>query len=217
MVRGFVVLVSALAAVAAQAQDPVSSKAEAEAGAAATVPRKTDDHAVMLASRSAPVPSSVQLSANARSPSPGARSDAGTTTSATPTSASDCSIVESLLGGSAPDVRTYRPPSSGLASNSTSWGKAPYVAAIAHCGDLYILQVRSHSRDAWVVQRARRLEGPDGAVLQVEALRSRTLRASWTVNVIVAKAAPGAKLSKLRLHLSGEDGRVVQVEAEDVP
>jgi len=61
------------------------------------------------------------------------------------------------------------------------------------------------------------LEGPNGEVLQVEALFSRGLpgQRRRSVNAIVARAPAGAKLSRLRLDLSGEDGREAAYDLEE--
>jgi hypothetical protein len=113
----------------------------------------------------------------------------------------------------------YPAPSDAEASGAKGWRQAPYVASVSHCGQVFVFQVQSRSQEAWVIRQAR-LEGPNGEVLQVEALLSKVLPVGQrhrTVNVIVARAPAGAKLSRLRLDLSGEDGRVAQTEAVDLP
>lgn len=94
--------------------------------------------------------------------------------------------------------------------------RPPFVASVAHCGQRYIFQVKSSTRDAWIIKGAR-LEGPNGEVLRVIALTFDALQDRWSVNVIVADAPLGVKVSKLKLHLTGQDGRVAQPEARDLP
>lgn len=116
-------------------------------------------------------------------------------------------------------TRDYEAPPRSQATTSNGWQQIPYVKSVTRCGHLLVLLVESQSRDAWVIRQAR-LEGPDREVLQVTALRSNAikyLKSPISVNVITAKAPPGSKLSRLKLDLSGEDGRVAQAEVGQLP
>jgi len=211
MMRGFAIVVSALVALAAQAQQ--TEGAEIAVGTA-TVPQESAERPVMLASRTVPA----ALSGNARKTAPGGAGDAGTKpgeVAATEPAGPDCSIVETFLGGLTPAIRKYQSPLPDSREQMTE-ERPPYVAAVAHCGQLYIFQIKSSAKDAWVVQGAR-LESPKGELLQVNALRFSALQDDWSVNVIVAEARPRMKVSRLKLHLTGQDGRVAQLEARDLP
>jgi hypothetical protein len=211
--RNLAIVVSALAALAAQAQQ---TQATAPAGNSNTggVPENAE-RPVMLASRTSPD----STSGAPQTVAPGESPDAGTkprNAVATGTVRLDCSSVETYLGGGELTVRTYPAPDDSEASATSGWKRAPYVASVSHCGQVFVFQVRSRSREAWVIRQAR-LEGPGGVVLRVEALYPGEHADHRSVNVIVARAPVGAKLSRLKLDLSGEDGRVAQAEAVDLP
>lgn len=209
MLRGLAIVVSALAALAAQAQEAVSEQpASGASGAADQVNAKRP---VMLASRAAPSTTSDHAAVSI-----GNGADAGTKPqegAPAKVAASDCSVVETYLAGGTLAVRTYEAPPD---SRTSGWKRAPYVTSVTRCGRLYILQVMSVSQDTWVIRQAR-LEGPGGVVLPVEALHLGTGPAQRTVNVIVARASAGKKLLRLKLDLTGEDGRVAQAEVGDLP
>jgi hypothetical protein len=215
MMRNLAIVVSALAALAAQAQQ-AQIAVPATSTSTAGEPENTE-RPVMLASRTSPG----STSAAAQTAPPAESPDAGMKpriTAATGPAGHDCSSVETYLGGGDLAVRTYSAPPNSEASGAKGWKRAPYVASVSHCGQVFVFQVQSRSQEAWVIRQAR-LEGPNGEVLQVEALLSRELPAGQhrSVNVIVARAPVGAKLSRLRLDLSGEDGRVAQTDAVDLP
>jgi hypothetical protein len=209
MVRGLMVGL-ALAAAAAHAQE---RKGAEHADAA---PAASEKPPIVLASRSTPEPRSPQLG---RSPSlRDGGVDAGTLTRESALAmAVDCSIVETFRGGGAPEVRTYQaPPREPRARQENAWDRAPYVAAVARCGRLYFFQILSQSRDAWVIDRAR-VEGPKGEALLANALPFNKLKEGFGVNVIAVEAPAGVKFSKLKFHLTGQDGRVAQPEARELP
>lgn len=166
----------------------------------------------MLASRTTPTAPA------ARSPSapvPGPNPDAGTKAEdRSATDPPDCSAVQAFLGVNRLSIRTYDPPPAKptIASDRV---RAPYVAAVARCGPRIILQVQSRSPGAWSVRQAH-LESPGGELLEIEALHSGKLN-QWSVNVIVAKLPEGASITKLRLDMTGTDGRVAQAEVGDLP
>jgi hypothetical protein len=129
----------------------------------------------------------------------------------------DCSIVETLLHSDVPAVRIYQPPRSAQTGPSNNAGeRTPYVATVVRCGRLYIFQVRSRSKAPFVIGTAR-LEGPNGDILRVTALRSRKGGWSWDINIIVAEAPPGMEVPKIKLNLMSEDGRAAQLEAGGLP
>ena len=130
----------------------------------------------------------------------------------------DCSGYNALLDGAPPVVRTYAPPSSASAeSKQNAWKQPPFVGAIERCDNLYLVQVVSESKAPWIVAQAR-VEGPDGEALEVHAFGFKELKGTrLVINVIVAEAPPGVRHPDLTLHLVGENGRVAQVEARDVP
>jgi len=133
------------------------------------------------------------------------------------TNAADCSIVETFRTGGAPTVRTYQvPPPEIRTPRDNAWDRAPYVKAVARCGRLLIFQVVSHSKDAWVVDRAT-LEESRGETFQANVLPFNTLEDGHSVNVIAAKVPAAVNFSKLKLHLVGKDGRVAEPEARDLP
>jgi len=199
-------VVLALAATAAHAQEV---KAAGHTGAATAA--NEDPPPIVLASRSTPEPRSSPLARSPGSPDSG---DAGTTIREG-TAATDY-VISTYLEGGGPVVRTYQAPASGPQEEPENvWERAPYVRSITRCGRFYIFQVWSSSTDAWAIDRAR-LEGPKGAALQVVAVHS-TVRDYLSINVIVAAAPPETKLSKVKLHLTGQDGRVAQPEARDLP
>lgn len=213
MMRNLAIVVSALAAFAAQAQQ-TQAAAPAESTNTVGVPENAKPP-VMLASRTSPG----STSGAAQTVAPAEGPDVGTKPRNTPATGSvrpDCSSVETYLGGGQLTVRMYPAPSDSEASGSKGWKKAPYVASVTHCGQVFVFQVRSQSREAWVIRQAR-LEGPNGEVLQVEALYPGELPDHRSVNVIVARVPVGVKLARLKLDLSGEDGRVAQAETGDLP
>jgi len=205
MVRSLIVVVSALAAFAAQAQEGERTKVDrAKSGPAS----ERVERPVLVASRTNPsVTTDTRVTASTSGGSPAAK-PAGT-----PVAPTDCSVVETYLNGTDLAFRTYEEPRT---APTHGWQRAPFVAAVARCGRLYILQVRSKSRDPWVIRQAR-VAAPGGVVLQVQALRSSEMKDQRAINVIVAKAPPGARLQTLTLDLSGEDGRVAQTEAGELP
>ena len=215
--RNLAIVVSALAALVAQAQQ-AQAAVPATSTSTAGDPENTE-RPVMLASRTSPGSTSEAAQTAPLPESPDARTKPQVTAVTGHAGHHDCSSVETYLGGGELAVRTYSAPPSSEASGSKGWKRAPYVASVSHCGQVFVFQVMSRSQEAWVIRQAR-LEGPNGEVLQVEALLSKVLpvgRRHLTVNVIVARAPAGAKLSRLRLDLSGEDGRVAQTEAVDLP
>lgn len=195
MMRSLIVVVSALAAFSAQAQEAKGTKAAAAKPASAT---EKVEPLVLAASRTNPTTAEGSPAAKP----PGTLVEPG-----------DCSVVEAFLDGTKLAVRTYQAP---RAAPTDGWQRAPFVAAVARCGRLYVLQVRSKSRDPWVIRQAR-VAAPGGVVLQVQALQSSARNDEATINVIVATAPQGAKLPTLKLDLAGEDGRVAQAEAGDLP
>jgi len=206
MARGLMVVL-AVAATAAHAQEAK--------GGGSTDPATSDgeEGAIMLAARTTPEPRSVPLARNAGAPDAG--TDAGTMIRES-TSTTDY-VISTYLSGGLPAVRTYQEPAQGAQeAQGNAWEQAPYVKSITRCGQLYIFQVLSESTNAWAIDRVR-LEGPKGEALRVIALHSSTVGDRRSVNVIVAEAPPGTKLSKLKLHLTGQDGRVAQPEARDLP
>jgi len=205
MVRNLAIVVSTLVAFAAQAQQ-VQVAVPATSTSTASEPENAG-RPIMLASRTSQGSASGATQTVAPDQSPGA---------GTKPRSADCSSVETYLGGGQLTVRTYPAPPNSEASGAKGWKRAPYVASVSHCGQLFVFQVKSQSREAWVIRQAR-LEGPNGELLQVDALRSGELPDHWSVSVIVARAPAGAKLSNLRLDLSGEDGRVAQAEVRDLP
>ncbi len=130
----------------------------------------------------------------------------------------DCSIVRTYLGGSTPAIRVSRSPSpERRGPREQLWGlELPYLKSVARCGHLYVFQVWTRSKDAWVIDRAR-LEGPKSEVFPAVALHFNGLNDGIGVNVIVTEALPGPKPPKSRLHLIGRDGRVAQLEAMELP
>jgi hypothetical protein len=205
MLRSFAVVVSALAAFAAQAQEGKSAESDAAKSASAA---EKIDRPVLVASRTNP-----PATTDARVPAPASGGNPAAKPPGMPVEPADCSAIESFLDGTKLIVRAYQAPPT---ASANGWMRAPFVAAVARCGRLYILQVRSESRDPWVVRQAR-LATPGGVVLQVQALHSSERKDQRAVNVIVAKAPQGAKLPTLKLDLSGEDGRVAQAEVGDLP
>jgi len=202
MARGLMVVL-AFAATVAHAQEAK--------GGGSTDPATSEgrEGTIMLVARATPAPSS----APARSTgSP----DAGSTIRES-NSAADCSIVEIFLEGGTPVVRNYQVPSSESKElQGNAWVQPPYIKSVARCGQFYIFQIRSRSKKAWVIDRAR-LEGSKDELLSITALRFKGQKGGGSINVIVAEAPPGTKFSRLKLHLTGEDGRVAQPEARDLP
>jgi len=96
------------------------------------------------------------------------------------------------------------------------WEQSPYGKAVARCGQRFIIQVRSLSKKAWVIDRAR-LEGSNGEVLKVSGIRFRDQGKGVSLNVLVAEAPQGANVSQLRLDLSSQDGRVAVVDGVVLP
>lgn len=194
---------SALATFSAQAQEAKGAKA-----ASASSAHEKGERPVLVAARtSPPATSDTRATGTANGGRPTAKR------AGTPDEPADCSAVESFLEGRKLVVRTYEAPRT---MPTRDWQRAPFVAAVARCDRLYILQLRSLSRDPWVVRQVR-VATPDGVVLQVQALHAQELYDQVAVNVIVAKAPPGVKIPTLRLDLSGEDGRVAQADVGDLP
>jgi len=143
-----------------------------------------------------------------------------------PAGLADCSVLESLLNDRAPAVRHYAaPPAPPSDDRRNEWDRAPYVGAVVRCGQRYFLQVHSQSTarmrdvlsaDSWIIDQAR-VEGPQGETLQVAKPEFRQQAFRWGINVIVAEAPPGTKLSMLKVHMVGKDGWVAQTTVEELP
>jgi len=207
MLRGLMVVL-ALAATVARAQE---AKAASSSGEAA--PAKAGEREIVLASRTTPEAHPPPLARSAGSRDAGA--DAGTV--GRETIFAPDAVIATYLEGGTPVVRSYQEPASEpQGTRDNSWEQAPFVRSITRCGRLYIFQVWSRSKDTWVVDRAR-LEGPKGETLQVNALHFNQVEGGWDINVIKAEAPPGTKFSKLKFHLTGQDGRVAQPEARELP
>lgn len=208
MVRGLMVVLAFAAT--AQAQD-VSKAAK---GTNPAAQQNGAQAATPLASQSAPGSRTGPLSPSTGTGRVSAGSGAGEDTS---DMTADCSIVETLLHNDIPAVRIYQPPRSAQTGMPKDAGEqAPYLAAVVRCGRVYIFQIRTQSKDLFVIGEAR-LEGPNGETLRVTALRSRKEGWSWDINVIVAEAPPGMEVPKIKLNLMSEDGRAAQLEAGGLP
>ena len=194
MTRCLMVLVS-LAATAAEAQEATKGTQETKSA----VPLKGTPPASSVTARSTP------------------ESRLGTSPSGEGTlnTSTDCSLVQTFRRGRAPIVRTYAPPSPEQTGTGT---KKPtsYVSAVARCGQLYIFQIWSKSKDAWEAKRAR-LEAPSGELFHVNELFFDWGQYGRGITTIVAAAPPGKSFTKLTLTLTSEDGRAVLVEARDLP
>lgn len=122
-----------------------------------------------------------------------------------------------MLGDDLLAVRSYSPPPP---QSTKGWKEknAPYVGKAIHCGNRYVLQVKSLSAQPWVIKQAT-LEGPNGEVLKVQRLGFEKGKrgAPWDINAIVAEAPPGLEVSSLKLNLTDADGRVAQLEVRGLP
>ena len=129
----------------------------------------------------------------------------------------DCSIVQTARTGGAPVVRTYAAPSPEQTGTRAKGSKqTSYVSAVVRCGQLYIFQVWSESKDVWAAQGAR-LEASSGELLHVNDFFFDKIQYGTGITTIVAAAPPGKRFTKLTLTLTSEDGRAVVLEARDLP
>jgi hypothetical protein len=220
MTRGIAMLVSALVTAPAQAQDARMSKGEVKAVQAVHQPAlvKIDQPQVVLASTTPMGNRTTDLPRSAPSAQPGAGPGPGASSAqvAAP-EAVDCSVARSMLEDAPLTTRAYRPPKPPPGFDRT-WREPPAVRRAAHCGDKYVIQVKSSSAEPWVLKAAR-LEGPNGTVLKVNAIQSRVDGDGWSFNVIMAEAPRGAggEYPLHRLHLIGEDGRVAVLDQVVLP
>src|SRR4051812_18069829 len=131
MLRSVSIVVSALFTSLVQAQETKAAEAAATKSDASS---ESVERPMLVASRTNPsATADTRATAPASGGSPGAKPG-------TPVEPADCSAVESFLEGTNLVVRTYEAPAT---PPSKGWMRAPFVAAVARCGRLYILQVRS--------------------------------------------------------------------------
>lgn len=167
--------------------------------------------AMALASRLAPQTPAEPLSLKGSSRDGGA--DAGSLAAeGTSDKLADCPVFEGVLKGRILAVRTYPPPAK---SRKNPRENPPYVGAAIRCGNRYVLEVMSKSKEPWVIKQAT-LVGPNGEVLQVQRLGFEKGR-DWDVNGILADAPPEVGVTSLKLNLTGADGRVAQIDVRDLP
>jgi len=129
---------------------------------------------MLLASRLAPQASAGPLSQRAGSRDGGA--DAGSVAGdATPDKLADCSAFEGV------------PPQS-----TKGWKEdAPYMAAAIHCGNRYILQVKSKSKEPWVTKPLGRRTGPfrrPWSSMSTATSASRRVRAHQLPELLAGRA-----------------------------
>jgi len=216
MGRGIAVLVSTLVAVSAKAQEAQRSSGDGQSRAAPGAEAKADRLRMILASTTPmETQSTPLLPSNGPAPQPHSDERGVTRPAATPAT-TDCSVVEALLGDAALAIRKYGAPPA--EHDNSPWKTAPWVWRASRCGNRYFIQVKSRSSEPWVLQQAR-LEGPNGVVLKVDGVRSRSRRDGWDVNIIVAEVPEDAKAEfpLLRVHLAGEDGRVAVLDKVVLP
>ena len=197
MTRCLMVLVT-LAATAAEAQQATKAAKQTQSA----VPLKGKPPASSVAARSIP---ESRLGASAQGES-------------TLDLSTDCSLVQAFRrGGRAPVIRTYAAPSPEQTGTGTKKPeRTSYVSAVARCGQLYIFQVWSESKNAWAAKLAR-LEAPSGDLLHVNDLFFDWGQDGYGITTIVAAAPPGKRFTKLTVTLTSEDGRAVLLEARDLP
>jgi len=211
MARGLM-MVLAFATTVAQAQEAT----KAGKGTNRAAPSEGELRATVLTPPPVSGPRTAPLSRSTVSRAGGVAAGSMSGKSA-PDKRADCSGYNALLNGAPPVVRTYAPPSLAPDPNQNAWRQPPYVGAIERCDNLYLVQVVSRSMAPWIVSQAR-VEGPNGEALHVHAFGFKELEGKRRgINVIVAEAPPGVRHPNLTLHLVGENGRVAQVEARNVP
>ena len=221
MVREVVMLMSALVAASASAQDMEPARMEDEDVPVRTQAVEGSQPQILVASTTPIENRSALLPANGPTtpsqPGDGADERTASKRDAEPATM-DCSVVEALLEDAVLASRIYKSAPKPSVGESSSWLSPPVVRRATHCGDRYIILVKSRSTEPWVLKAAR-LEGAGGKMLKVRGVRTRLGEEDWNYNLLVVEAPQGAEpdypLSKI--HLTGEDGRVALVEGVVLP
>jgi hypothetical protein len=142
--------------------------------------------------------------------------------------AGDCGLEDAIFKNKALPVavRIYGPAEIAAqrspeysAEQRKAWDDAPKVFKAGRCGQKYMIQVQSRSKEQWAIKEAR-LEGAGGEVLKVTGIRSRLDPGDWNINLIVAvrtHAIAEADYQLLRVYLVGEDGRVAILQEVALP
>lgn len=203
MLRSIAVIVSVLVAMSAQAQDASTPEGEEKPAPNAPAPAAEGEESQAVVASIEPAGSQRPLLPQ---PAPAARSDAGIEAELPREQPTDCGMQDSMLGDQDPSVA--------VRSRQPEITDRPEVWRVGRCFRKAILQVKSKSKEPWVIKSAR-VEGPGGEVLKVTGIRPRLVAPDMTISVIVAERTDGAALTskmKLTLHLVAEDGRVALLE-----
>jgi hypothetical protein len=200
-------LTLALVAMSVQAQEASTPEGEKKRAPSATAPAAEGEQSQALMASIEPAGSQRP----ALPPStPAARSDAGAE-AGPQQKPTDCGIQQAMLVDEDPPVAVSL-------YNSQTQSDRPRVSRAGRCFRKCILQLKTESKEPWVIKNAR-VEGPGGEVLKVTDIRSRP-DADKTISVIEAERTNGPALSSkmlLTLHLVAEDGRVALLQDVELP
>jgi hypothetical protein len=206
MLRSLAVLVSALVAVSAQAQDASTPKVEEKPALAAPSP-EGEQSPVVLTPRG-PV-------------APPAKLDAEVDAS-THEEPDKCGIEQSLYDGKDVPVgaRSYKATSPNPdGQQRKTWTAPPRVENVGRFRQSYFIQVVSESDEQWVVRDAK-LVGSDGKLLEVVRIRPRKPGGNVSLNIITAVRTEGTAEPDYMLDtilLSGKDGRAIVLQNISLP
>jgi len=217
MARVLVLLMSAVVATSAEAQQDAAHASSSEETASHAMPEGADGPGappIMVASTTTPQsqPSSQSPSGPASKPSGSGDEDASLQDA---TAAIRRAFVRLMLTDTKFEARCYQQT---LPHTTDSRTADTTITCAARIGREYYIQVRSRSDEPWILQHAR-VAGRNGEMLKVYDVRSQPTGKGWYFNAIVLEVPESAGSDYLltRLELVGQDGRVAVQEEVLLP
>ncbi len=217
--RSLAVLMSALVALSAQAQDASTTESEGKPAPAARSAKVK--RSLLIASRAQPV----ERGRPVPEPSaPQAKPDAGVDAS-TRAGPIDCGMTQWISSEKEVPVavRFYpeREPAASPQEDGPgrTWNAALKPWKAGRCLQKYFIQVRNSSKEPWAIKDAA-LEGADGEILKVTDVQSYLDPDQGNITIVVAEKTKGAAEPNYRVakfHLIGKDGRVIALPGFDLP
>ena len=207
MLRSLAVLMSALVAMSAQAQDVSKTGSEGQPAPAARSTKAKRKPAI--ASKAQPLESAPQAKPDARVAAP---------TSEEPPS---CGMGEWIsVDQPAPSAtRFYDPAVAAASPQLAGWKAVPRVRKAGRCLRKYFIQVLSSSKEPWTVQDAT-LVGADGEILKVIDIQAYGNTKIGNINIIVAEKQKGVAepdYTVVAFRLVGTDGRSAVIQNVKLP
>jgi hypothetical protein len=219
VVRSLAVLMSALVAMSAQAQDASTAGSEGKPAPAAR--SKKAKRRPATATRAQPVESGAPV------PQPSAlqaKPDAGVDASI-PEDPPHCGMGQWIFSDEpAPVAIRFYPEGTAVALPQEAglrqtWKTPPEVWKVGRCLDKYFIQLRSSSKKPWELKDAM-LVGAEGEILRVTDVRSRLGANNKSINIVEAERTKGVTEPNYRLAtlvLVGKDSRIAILQNLELP